>query len=171
MAWSDLASNQMVSFTDAQTSGFSLKPGQSHVTSNQCMTSSDITTKYNVAISGSYSSNQLVPKSAWTAAKSVTFSSWYTSTGSTGQANTSGTVTIVGANATFNAYATVFSGSGFTVNTSITINGNTRSASKTGIGTATSTTFTLAPGTYSYNIGVGYTGTSGFGGGGIQYTQ
>ena len=65
MAWSDLASNQMVSFTDAQTSGFSLKSGQSHVTSNQCMTSSDITTKYYVTVSG-YSGNQLVPKSAWT---------------------------------------------------------------------------------------------------------
>lgn len=65
MAWSDLSSNQMVSFTDAQTSGFSLKSGQSHVTSNQCMTKLDATTKYNVTISG-YANNQLVPKSAWT---------------------------------------------------------------------------------------------------------
>lgn len=64
MAWGDLASNQMVSYTDAQTSGFALQSGQSQVTSNQCMTKSDITTKYNVTISG-YSSNQLVPKSAW----------------------------------------------------------------------------------------------------------
>ena len=64
MAWGDLSSNQMVSFTDAQTSGFLLKSGQSHVTSNQCMTKSDITTKYNVSVSG-YSSNQLVPKSLW----------------------------------------------------------------------------------------------------------
>ena len=63
MAWEDLANNQMVSFTDAQTSGFSLKSGQSHVTSNQCMTRLDIVTKYNVSISG-YADNQLVPKSA-----------------------------------------------------------------------------------------------------------
>jgi len=52
MAWSDVQSNQMVSFTDAQTSGFSLKPGQSHVTSNQCMTKDEITTKYYVSVSG-----------------------------------------------------------------------------------------------------------------------
>jgi hypothetical protein len=63
MPWNDLASNQMVSFTDAQTSGFTLKSGQSHVTSNQCMTRLDIVTKYNVSISG-YADNQLVPKSA-----------------------------------------------------------------------------------------------------------
>jgi hypothetical protein len=64
MAWIDLASNQMVSYTDAQTSGFALNSGQSQTTSNQCMTKSDITTKYNVTISG-YSNNQLVPKSDW----------------------------------------------------------------------------------------------------------
>jgi hypothetical protein len=63
MPWNDLASNEMVSFTDAQTSGFTLKSGQSHVTSNQCMTRFDFITKYNVTISG-YSDNQLVPKSA-----------------------------------------------------------------------------------------------------------
>jgi hypothetical protein len=65
MPWNDLASNQMVSYTDAQTSGATLKSGQSQVTSNQCMTSSDITTKYNVTISGSFASNQLVPKGSW----------------------------------------------------------------------------------------------------------
>lgn len=64
MAWNDVASNQMVSFTDAQTSGFALNSGQSSVTSNQCMTKNDITTKYNVSVSG-YAGNQLVPKSAW----------------------------------------------------------------------------------------------------------
>jgi hypothetical protein len=64
MPWNDLASNQMVSFIDAQTSGFPLKSGQSHVTSNQCMTKSEILTKYNVTISG-YDDNQLVPKNGW----------------------------------------------------------------------------------------------------------
>ena len=72
MAWEDLASNQMVSFTDAQTSGFTLKSGQSHVTSNQCMTKSEILTKYNVTISG-YADNQLVPKSAWDARVCISY--------------------------------------------------------------------------------------------------
>jgi len=58
------ASNQMVTFTQAQSLGFSLKSGQSHVTSNQCMTKADILAKYNVTISG-YADNQLVPRSAW----------------------------------------------------------------------------------------------------------
>lgn len=67
MAFSDLASNQMVTFTDAQSSGFALNSGQSHVTSNQCMTKSDALTKYNLDASAmsSYANNQLVPKSTW----------------------------------------------------------------------------------------------------------
>lgn len=69
MAWNDLTDTQMVSYTDAQTSGFPLKSGQSNVTSNQCMTKSEILTKYNVSSSNmsSYTDNQLVPKSAWVA--------------------------------------------------------------------------------------------------------
>jgi hypothetical protein len=74
MPWNDLANNQMVSFTDAQTSGFSLKPGQSQVTSNQCMTKDEITTKYYVAVSG-YSGNQLVPKSDWAPSSFIQFRS------------------------------------------------------------------------------------------------
>lgn len=67
MAFSDLASNQMVSYTNAQSSGFALVGGQSHVTSNECMTKSEILAKYvveeeNMSI---YANNQLVPKSAW----------------------------------------------------------------------------------------------------------
>lgn len=66
MAWSSLASNQMVSYTDAQTSGATLKSGQSQVTSNQCMTRLDIVTKYNVIISEFlFPNNQLVPKGSW----------------------------------------------------------------------------------------------------------
>lgn len=59
--------NQMVSFTEAQSLGFSLKSGQSHVTSNQCMTKSEALAKYNVDASAmsSYANNQLVPRSVW----------------------------------------------------------------------------------------------------------
>ena len=67
MAWSSLASNQMVSFTDAQGGGFALQSGQSHITSNQCMTKSEALAKYvlNASNMSSYASNQLVPKSVW----------------------------------------------------------------------------------------------------------
>jgi len=66
MPWNDLASNQMVSYTDAQTSGATLKSGQSQFTSNQCMTRLDIVTKYNVIISDIlFANNQLVPKGSW----------------------------------------------------------------------------------------------------------
>lgn len=71
LLWSVLsfgqASNEMVSFTQAQSLGFTLKSGQSHVTSNQCMTKSDALAKYNLSASAmaSYTDNQLVPRSAW----------------------------------------------------------------------------------------------------------
>ena len=61
MAWSDLANNQAISFTDIQTSGFILKTGESHVTSNQCMTRSDIQNKYYVNVT-STDMNQLAVK-------------------------------------------------------------------------------------------------------------
>lgn len=69
MAWSSLADNQMVSYTDAQGGGFTLNNGQSSVTSNQCMTKSDALTKYYIDSSymSSYASNQLAPKSTWVA--------------------------------------------------------------------------------------------------------
>lgn len=65
MAWGDLASNQMVSFTDIQGGGFTLNSGQSHTTSNQLITKSEATTKYNLDAGSlsSYASNQCVPKS------------------------------------------------------------------------------------------------------------
>lgn len=80
MAWSSLASNQMVSYTDAQGGGFSLRPGESSVTSNQCMTKAQALAKYYLVDSNmsSYSSNQLVPKSTWVA------SSYYVITSTTG---------------------------------------------------------------------------------------
>lgn len=65
MAWNDLASNQIPTFTDLQTAGFALKAGQSHVTSNECITKSQALAKYNLSTSlmGNFSNNQLVPKS------------------------------------------------------------------------------------------------------------
>lgn len=67
MAWSNLTTEQMVSFTDAQSGGFTLNVGQSHVTSNQCMTKNSALEKYNLSASNMdlYGSLQLVPKSAW----------------------------------------------------------------------------------------------------------
>ena len=66
MAFNDLASNQGVSFTNAQTGGFTLKPGQSSVTSNEQMTKLDATTKYYLDTSNIYLSpkpnNQVVVK-------------------------------------------------------------------------------------------------------------
>ena len=72
MSWSGLASNQMVTFTNAQAGGFTLQPGQSSVTSNQCMTKNDALTKYvlDSSFMSSYASNQLVPKSTWVSGSS-----------------------------------------------------------------------------------------------------
>lgn len=83
MAWADLASNQMVSYTDAQTSGFALQSGQSQVTSNQCMTKNDALAKYvlDSAYMTSYASNQLVPKSTWVSGV-VSYSHFFSSIGS-----------------------------------------------------------------------------------------
>lgn len=69
------ASNQMVTFTAAQSLGFSLNAGQSAVTSNQCMTKNDALTKYNLSSSAmsSYATNQLVPKSVWVNAVPIGF--------------------------------------------------------------------------------------------------
>lgn len=67
MPWGNLANNQMVSYTDAQGGGFTLKSGQSSVTSPQCMTKLDALTKYNLNATNmsAYTDSQLVPKSAW----------------------------------------------------------------------------------------------------------
>jgi hypothetical protein len=72
MSWSGLASNQMVTFTDAQTSPFTLNAGQFPVTSNECMTKLQALTKYNLDVSAmsAYANNQLVPKSVWQSAVS-----------------------------------------------------------------------------------------------------
>lgn len=67
MPWNNLANNQMVSYTDAQGGGFTLKPGQSAVTSNQMMDKTAALAKYNLNVPSmsTYGALQLVPKSAW----------------------------------------------------------------------------------------------------------
>jgi hypothetical protein len=87
MAFNDLASNQGVSFTNAQTGGFTLKPGQSSVTSNEMMTKLDATTKYYLDTSNIYLSpkpnNQVVvkrdltPGDPGTATLTITYESQY----------------------------------------------------------------------------------------------
>jgi hypothetical protein len=66
MAWNDLLDNQMISFTDLQSSGFSLNPGQSHraTLTNQCITKSESLLKYNIKATNLsiYADNQLIPK-------------------------------------------------------------------------------------------------------------
>ncbi|MFB0903962.1 MAG: FISUMP domain-containing protein [Nonlabens sp.] len=60
-------SNEMVSFTQAQSLGFPLNSGQSNINSNQCMTKDAALAKYNLdanAMNG-YGNNQLVPRSSW----------------------------------------------------------------------------------------------------------
>ena len=80
---------------------------------------------------------------------SVVFSSFFSYTGSQSN-NYSGTVTITGAAATFNARST--STGNFSTDTLININGNSRRARQTTTGTLNSTTFTLTAGTYSYSF-------------------
>ena len=60
------STNQLVSFTDAQSLGLYLQSGQSNVTSNLIMTRSDATTKYilNLTALSAYPNNQCPPKSA-----------------------------------------------------------------------------------------------------------
>lgn len=67
MAFSDLQPNQMVSEADAATGGFPLQSGQSHGSSNQCMSKDAANIKYvlDQAPLGSYAGNQLIPKSVW----------------------------------------------------------------------------------------------------------
>jgi hypothetical protein len=77
MAWGDLASNQMVSYNDASSGGFTLKPGQTNSSSPQCMTKNDAFTKYNLATTSNtntVASNQLMRKDYWTAATVLPYS-------------------------------------------------------------------------------------------------
>lgn len=62
--WSSLQSNQIPTWTNYQSSGLSLKSGQSHVTSNYCPTKAEILAKYEIddSVLTLFSNNQLVPK-------------------------------------------------------------------------------------------------------------
>ena len=76
MAWSSLAANQIPTFTDLQTSGFSLNAGQSAVTSNECVTKANALAKYNLSSTAmnAFASNQLVPKSAYASGAVTSYS-------------------------------------------------------------------------------------------------
>jgi hypothetical protein len=76
MAWSSLAANQIPTFTDLQTSGFTLNAGQSAVTSNECVTKANALAKYNLSSTAmnSFASNQLVPKSAYASGAVTSYS-------------------------------------------------------------------------------------------------
>jgi len=68
MAWSSLANNQMVSYLDAQTSGFTIKPGQTNPGTNKCMTKDEAFAMYYLtatANTNALASNQLIQKSFW----------------------------------------------------------------------------------------------------------
>jgi hypothetical protein len=169
MAWSDVQSNQMVSFDDASSSGIPLISGQSHSYTGQCMSKADILAKYdvNTTLMNSYTSdsNQLVPKQYWSY---IGFSSWYKRSG-TSSGSTSGTVTIIGSSMRIKAYSSIFTGSGATLTTQININGNIYTAYQAGLGTTNSSTFDISPGTYYYSVSCTFTGSGVFEGG-ISYT-
>jgi hypothetical protein len=103
---------------------------------------------------------------------SIVFSSWFSQSG-TGSSNmsTSGTVTITGTPANFNAYSTVNTGSA-SVTTDVIINGVSLSAFRNTIGTTSSSVLTLSAGTYPYSVEVDRV-ASGFAvsGGGINAIQ
>lgn len=69
MSWSARTSNMAVCFTDLQSAPFTLKSGESHVTSNNCMTKLDALNKYELepAYMSEFSNNWLVPKYSFVA--------------------------------------------------------------------------------------------------------
>jgi hypothetical protein len=77
MAWGDLASNQMVSYADATSGGFTIKPGQTNPGTLQCMTKSQAFDMYylqTTANTNTVASNQLMRKDYWTAATVLPYS-------------------------------------------------------------------------------------------------
>jgi len=100
--------------------------------------------------------------------RGVFFSSWITKTLTDDTQSTSGTVTIIGIPATFNARSVVTTSGGDTT-TTIDINGISRIAVRGTVGTTNSSTFSVAPGVYPYSVEVSVNGTAGYGG--IIYTQ
>lgn len=102
MAWGDLGQEQMVSFADAQSSGFQLRALQTNPGTNQCMTKSEALTKYllNSGSMSSYSSNQLVPKKDWLTG-SAEFSNGFDNTVFSVEYQSDGKVIIGGAFTTY----------------------------------------------------------------------
>jgi hypothetical protein len=153
MSWSGLASNQMVSYTDAQGGGFTLQSGQSPVTSNQCMTKNDALTKYVLDSSymSGYTNDQLVPKSIWVNGASITWStfptkSFFSTTTNSGSFGT--TLTVVGKSYAIQARAQKISGT--SVLSQIIITGiGTSLITASSNGTFLGSTLTVPPGTYS----------------------
>lgn len=119
------------------------------------------------SVVGDTHSDNVVQVNTCGPANSVSFTSWYYQSGTNIYPSTSGTVTIVGASATFNASAVGNSPSSLS-DVLITINGVSRTAVKSGSGTTNSTTFSLAPGTYSYSVSVSFDALCS---GGIVFTQ
>ena len=175
MPWNDLASNQMVSFTDAQGGGFTLQSGQSSVTSNQCMTKSDATTKYVLDTSylTSYASNQLIPKSVWVAGSTTITVYWDAAlfcatasysfrkngvTQASGGGSASGSFTCVVGYVLVAEHISGVKGIGCdTAQSEIQRNGGTTvaSASNTGFNVSATSTWTVTSGTTSVNMYAG----------------
>jgi hypothetical protein len=153
MAWSDIASNQIPSFNDAQTSGFYLQSGQSGSSSVQCMTKNDALTKYvlDSSFMSGYTNDQLVPKSVWVNGVSITWSSFptksfFSTTTNIGSFGT--TLTVVGKSYAIQARAQKISGT--SVNSQISITGiGVSSVTASSNGTFLGSTLTVPPGTYS----------------------
>lgn len=165
MAWSSLASNQMVSYTDAQGGGFTLQPGQSAVTSNQCMTKADALAKYVLDSSymSSYASNQLVPKSTWVSGRSISWSttpsrSYFSTTTNSGSLVT--TLTVTGSSYTIRARSQKISGT--SVFSSILVAGiGTSSVTASSNGTFYGSNLTVPPGTYSCTFSWNFASSTG----------
>ena len=116
MAWSSLAANQIPTFTDLQTSGFTLNAGQSAVTSNECVTKANALAKYNLSSTAmnSFASNQLVPKSAY-ASGAVTSYSYTVKLGTTLTNVCSATpITIYSESSTWSTFMGLYQDAGLT---------------------------------------------------------
>lgn len=114
MAFSNLATNQMVSEADAATGGFTLQSGQSHGSSNQCMSKDAANTKYvlDTTIQTSFAGNQLLPKSAWLATNVCLSPAYTTTNGLGGDASTFATARSVGTVSDVNSFVVGASQSG-----------------------------------------------------------
>lgn len=114
MSFASLASNQAVSEADAATGEFTLQSGQSHGSSNQCMSKDAANTKYvlDTTIQSSYAGNQLLPKSGWLATNLCLSPAYTTVNGLGGDASTFATARSVGTVSDVNSFVIGASQSG-----------------------------------------------------------